>query len=160
MRSRIKAWMWGFKSWSTFVRAKVPRIDLSILFESIKIGKEMQTRRKKWEKIADANASVVGRGVCCERWDGIRGRAGGLFRMVPAWRVLQHLVPHSNVDFLSRQFTISIGIMLHQPCIMFSFDLVIYHLHSESQTVKRFLGRGVGLGREDYSQCIGVVLWR
>ena len=27
---------------------------------------------------------------------------------------------------------------------MFSFDLLIYHLHSESQTVKRFLGRGGG----------------
>ena len=25
---------------------------------------------------------------------------------------------------------------------MFSFDLLIYHLHSESQTVKRFLGKG------------------
>ena len=38
--------------------------------------------------------------------------------------------------------------MLHQPCIMFSFDLLIYHLHSESQTVKRFLGREGGWGLE------------
>ena len=63
-RSRIKARISTvrFQSWRIFVRAKVPRIDLSILFESIKIGKEMQTIRKKWEKIADANTSVAGRG--------------------------------------------------------------------------------------------------
>ena len=42
-----------------------------------------------------------------------------------------HLAPHSSVDFLLGQFTISIGIRLHQPCIMFSFDLLIYHLHLE-----------------------------
>ena len=57
-------------------------------------------------------------------------------------------LPHSNVDFLSDgQFTISIGIVLHQPCIMFSFDLLIYLLHLELP-VKRFgdarLRRGGG----------------
>ena len=58
-------------------------------------------------------------------------------------------LPHSNVDFLSGQFTISIGIVLHQPCIMFSFDLLIYLLHLELP-VKRFgdarLRRGEGGG--------------
>ena len=67
------------------MRVKVPRIGLSILFESIKIGKEMQMIRYKSEKRLQmlTHLSWV-EGVCCERWDGIRGRAGGLFRMVPA----------------------------------------------------------------------------